>query len=162
MHANWGNKWKPLQGYPKVGQKWWKLLPDDFWIQIDPGCTSLMKSHPLDQGLFSFKDSKLASCFRERETSIPFGSLLLSYFGVFVCQENPSFYSFSKLFSTDFLDEKKSWFFLFIHLSILKLLGLGKTRFSSCVDSRRSRDQACYGFQVCLGIRRWEAESERC
>ena len=65
-----------------------------------------MKSHPLDQGHFSFKDSKLASCFRERETSIPFGSLLLSYFGVFVCQENPTFLLFSKLFLMDFLKKK--------------------------------------------------------
>ena len=77
-----------------------------------------MKSHPLDQGLPSFKNPKVASCVVEKDTAatISFGSLLHSYFGVFGCQENPTFPLFSKLFSIDFLEEKMDWFF--IHSSI--------------------------------------------
>ena len=86
--------------------------------RIDPAYTFLMKSHPLDQGLSSFKNPKLASYVVERDiaAAIPFGSLLLFYFGVFGCQENPNFLLFSKPFSMDFLEKKMGWFF--IHSSL--------------------------------------------
>ena len=76
--------------------------------RMNPAYTFLMKSHPLDQGLPSFKNPKVASCVVEKDTAatISFGSLLHSYFGVFGCQENPTFPLFSKLFSIDFLEEK--------------------------------------------------------
>ena len=55
-----------------------------------------MKSHLLDQGFPSFKNPKLASCVVKRDTivAIPFGYPLISYFGVFGCQENPTFLLF--------------------------------------------------------------------
>ena len=45
--------------------------------------------------------------WRDTTAAVPFANLFLSYFGVFGCQENSSFYLFSKLFSMDFLEKKK-------------------------------------------------------
>ena len=59
---------------------------------------------------------------RDIATTIPFGSLLLSYFGVFGCQENPTF----PLFSMDFLEEKIGWFILSFIFQFLIYLGLAK------------------------------------
>ena len=89
-----------------------------FCSRIDPAYTFFMKSHPLDQGFPLFKNPRLASYDGERDTTatIPFGSLLLSYFGVFGCQENPTFLLFSKLFSMDFLEKKMGSYF--IHSSL--------------------------------------------
>ena len=102
-------------------------------------------------------------CCRERHTTttIPFGSLLLSYFGVFGCQENPTFLLFSKLFSMDILEKKMGWLFPSFISQFLIYLGLDKNSISSCVDSRRGWDQVWCGLQVCSSRRRWEAESGR-
>ena len=109
----------------------------------DIAYTFFMKSHPLDQGLPSFKNSKLASCFTERDAAaaIPFGSLFLSYFGLFGCQENSTFLLFSKLFSMNFLEKKNGLISSFIS-QFLIYVGLGKNSFSSYVDSKRGQDRA--------------------
>ena len=67
---------------------------------------------------------------KERDTNAttPFDSHLLSYFGVFGCQENPTFQLFFKLFLMNFLEEKMGWFFIHSFISqYLIYLGLSKT-----------------------------------
>ena len=64
----------------QVALPWWNLI---HWIK----------------DFFHLKTQNLLPVLeRETAASIPFGSLLLSYFGVFVCQENPTFLLFSNCF----------------------------------------------------------------